>query len=217
MFDKLIEIISNWWLQLTPIIIIRDYEKAVLLRFGKFKKVLEPGIHFKIPMFDEVIDQHVVTTTLSLDAQSLYTADKQNIVVKGLVKYKIADVKIFLLEVWDAQDAISDMSQAIIKNVIMSMTLDECTDSELDNTLTKKVRVEAKKWGVEVEVRELELGERQKILIEKGYSGLLYSNAKNYKSGKKILEVIRQTCDDVNIPTKVISFTYNNETIENYE
>ena len=31
------------------------------------------------------------------------------------------------------------------------MTLEECTDTELDNTLTKKVRVEAKKWGVEVQ------------------------------------------------------------------
>jgi regulator of protease activity HflC (stomatin/prohibitin superfamily) len=151
MFDKLIEIITNWWLQLTPIIIIRDYEEAVILRFGKFKAVLKPGMHFKIPLFDEVIDQHVVVTTLSLDAQSLYTLDKQNIVVKGVIKYKISDVKTFLLEVYDAQDALSDMSQSIIKNVIMSMTMDECTDSELDNTLTKKVRVEARKWGVEVQ------------------------------------------------------------------
>ena len=151
MFDKLIEIITNWWLQLTPIIIIRDYEEAVLLRFGRFKAVFKPGMHFKIPLFDEVIDQHVVVTTLSLDAQSLYTKDKQNIVVKGLIKYKIADVQIFLLEVYDAQDALSDMSQSIIKNIIMSMTLEECTDSELDNILTKKVRVEARKWGVEVQ------------------------------------------------------------------
>jgi regulator of protease activity HflC (stomatin/prohibitin superfamily) len=151
MFDKLIEIITNWWLQLTPIIIIRHYEEAVLLRFGKFKTVLKPGIHFKIPLFDEVIDQHVVITTLSLNAQSLYTKDYQNIVVKAVIKYKIADVKTFLLEVYDAQDALSDMSQSIIKNVIMSMTIVECTDIELDNILTKKVRVEAKKWGVEVQ------------------------------------------------------------------
>lgn len=151
MFDKLIDVLIEWWNQILPFIIIRDYEQAVLLRFGIFHSVLLPGIHFKIPFFDEVIDQHVVITTLSLDAQSLYTLDKQNIVVKGVIKYKIADVKIFLLEVFDAQDALSDMSQSIIKNVIMSMTMEECTDSELDNTLTKKVRVEAKKWGVEVQ------------------------------------------------------------------
>lgn len=151
MFDKLVELLIGWWIEIKPIVIIRDYEEAVLLRFGIFKRVFKPGLHFKIPFFDEVIDQHVVITTLSLDAQSLYTKDKQNIVVKGVIKYRIADVKIFLLEVWDAQDALSDMSASIIKNVIMSMTLDECTDSEIDNLLTKKVRVEAKKWGVEVQ------------------------------------------------------------------
>ena len=151
MFDKLVELLTNWWLEIKPIVIIRDYEQAVLLRFGKFKGVLTPGLHFKLPFFDEVIDQHVVVTTLSLDAQSLYTRDKQNIVVKGVIKYKISDVKIFLLEVFDAQDALADMSQSIIKNVIMAMTLDECTDSELDNILTKKVRVEARKWGVDIQ------------------------------------------------------------------
>ena len=151
MFDKLVELLTNWWIEIKPIVIIRDYEEAVLLRFGIFKAVLKPGIHPKIPFFDEVIDQHVVITTLSLDAQSLYTKDKQNIVVKAVIKYKISDVKTFLLEVYDAQDALSDMSQSIIKNVIMSMTMEECTDMELDNTLTKKVRVEARKWGVEVQ------------------------------------------------------------------
>jgi regulator of protease activity HflC (stomatin/prohibitin superfamily) len=72
-------------------------------------------------------------------------------VVKGLVKYRIADVKTFLLEVYDAQDAISDMTQSIIKNIIMDKSLVECTDSEIDNTLTKKSRVEARKWGVEIQ------------------------------------------------------------------
>jgi len=151
MFDKLIELISHWWAQLIPFSIVRDYEEAVLLRFGKFNKLLKPGIHFKLPFFDEVLEQHIAVTTLSLAAQSLYTKDNNNIVVKAVVKYKIADVKTFLLEVYDAQDAIADMSQSIIKNVIMSMTLPECTDSDLDNSLTKKVRVEARKWGVEVQ------------------------------------------------------------------
>ncbi len=150
MFDKLIELLSNWIEQLLPVFIIRHYEMGVLMRWGKYKCVVSPGVYFKIPFFDEVINQHVVVTTLSLPPQSLYTKDRQNIVVKGLVKYRIVDVKIFLLEVYDAQDALSDMTQSIIKNIIMDKTLDECIDTEIDNTLSKKARVEAKKWGVEI-------------------------------------------------------------------
>jgi regulator of protease activity HflC (stomatin/prohibitin superfamily) len=151
MFDKLIDLIINWFNYLTPAVIIPNYEEAVLLRNGHFKKVLGPGFHVKLPIFDDVITQHVVVTTLSLAAQSLYTKDKQNIVVKGVIKYRIADVKIFLLEVFDAQDALADMTQSIIKNIIISSSLEQCIDPEMDNILTKKTRMEARKWGVDVQ------------------------------------------------------------------
>lgn len=151
MFDRLIDVITEWWAYFMPAIIIPNYEEAVLLRNGKFIKVLGPGFHVKLPIFDEVISHHVVVTTLSLPAQSLYTQDKQNIVVKGVIKYKISDVKIFLLEVFDAQDALADMTQSIIKNIIITTPLEQCLDLELDNLLTKKVRVEARKWGVDIQ------------------------------------------------------------------
>ena len=151
MLDKLVELISNWIRELSPIVIVPSYEEGVLLRFGKYNKTLYPGIYLKIPIFDEVITHHTVMTTLSLPAQSLYTIDNQNVVVKGVVKYKIVDVKIFLLEVYDAKDAVSDMTQSIIKNIIMSKTMNQCTDSEIDNVLTKKSRQEIKKWGVDIQ------------------------------------------------------------------
>jgi regulator of protease activity HflC (stomatin/prohibitin superfamily) len=151
MFDKLIDFIIEWFNTILPVVVIPSYEKGVLLRFGKFKKVLEPGLHFKISFVDDVIRQHVVVTTLSLPAQSLYTLDKQNIVVKGVIKYKISDIKTFLLEVYDAKDAISDMTLSIIKNVITSLPSEKCTDPDLDATLTKKARVEARKWGVDIQ------------------------------------------------------------------
>jgi len=151
MFDKLVELIIQWIEQLLPIVIIPSYEEGVRLSFGKFKKVLHPGIHFKIPFFDEILRQHVVVTTISLPAQSLYTIDKQNFVVKGVIKYKISDVKTFLLEVYDAKDALSDMTMSIIKNIVISIPAEKCIDPELDSLLTKKARVEAKKWGVDIQ------------------------------------------------------------------
>ena len=151
MFEKLVEILTNWFNEIIPIIIVPTYEEGVLLRFGKFKKDVSSGVVFKIPIFDKVITHHIVMTTMTLPAQSLFTQDKQNIVVKGVVKYKIADVKTFLLEVYDANDVISDMTQSIIKSVIMSKTMNECTTQDIDNMLTKKVRVEVRKWGVDVQ------------------------------------------------------------------
>lgn len=151
MLDKLIDLFIQWVNDILPIVIIPSYEEGVRLSFGKFKKVLSPGMHFKLPFVDEIIRHHVVVTTISLPAQSLYTLDKQNFVVKGVIKYKIADVKTFLLEVYDAQDALSDITLSIIKNIIVSLPAEKCIDPELDNLLTKKARVEAKKWGVDIQ------------------------------------------------------------------
>ena len=151
MFEKLIEVITHWFNEIVPILIVPVYEEGVLLRFGKYKKNIGSGLVFKIPIVDQVITHHIVMTTMTLPAQSLYTQDKQNIVVKGVVKYKIADVKTFLLEVYDANDVISDMTQAIIKSVVMSKSLNDCIIQDIDNMLTKKVRVEVRKWGVDVQ------------------------------------------------------------------
>jgi len=150
MFTDIIQWVKEGWHEIKPAFIVSAYQKAIILRNGKFLKVCEPGFHLKIPFVDEYIEQHIVQTTQSLSAQSLITKDGKNIVVRGMVKYKISDVKTYLLEVFDATDAISDVSQGIIKSIIMSKTFDECLDNELDNTITKKCRIEIKKFGVEV-------------------------------------------------------------------
>lgn len=151
MFDKLIDWLTSVINDLVPFFIVKEYEEALQLSGGKFKRKVEAGFYRKIPFYDEVMRQHITMTTLNLPAQSLVTKDHKNIVVKAVVKYKITDIKVFLLEVYDSVDAISDVSQGIIKNVIMPVPWEQCKDLEIDNTITKKVRNELKKFGVYIE------------------------------------------------------------------
>ena len=55
MFDKLIEIISRFWKDLLPFVIVEQWNEAIHLRFGLFLRTLKPGIHFKIPLLDSII------------------------------------------------------------------------------------------------------------------------------------------------------------------
>lgn len=151
MFDKLIEFLVSIIDKILPFWIIKEYDNGILLRFGKYKKTLKPGIHFKLPFVDEIITHHVVTSLLSIPVQSLTTKDKQQIVVKSVVKFIVEDVKPLLLEVYDATDAISDVTQSIIKKQIHIRTWDECNDDDVDNEITKKLRAEIKKWGIYIE------------------------------------------------------------------
>jgi hypothetical protein len=66
----------------------------------------------------------------------------------------------------------------------------------------------SEKWGLKVEERELILEERFRLQMEK----VSYSGTFNFEE-----QYIKDVCDKNNIPTKLITLTYNNETIESYE
>ena len=61
----------------------------------------------------------------------------------------------------------------------------------------------AKKWGVKVEVRELSMEERWEMA--------------NLTPNMSEFDYCNKLCDEYNVPTKLITITYNNETIESYE
>lgn len=151
MFDKLIEVILSVWDKLIFFTFVKQYQQGAYLRYGKLRKILDPGFHWKWPIVDEIDCYHVLTTAMNLEPQSLTTKDGFEIVVKGVIKYRIEDLTKFFTDVYDAVDAIADVSMGIIKNVIAKKTWDECKEESLDNEITKKVRAEAKKWGIAVE------------------------------------------------------------------
>lgn len=165
MFDKLIDFLIDMIDKFMPVFIVNQFDKAVLLRRGLYVKTLDGGIYFKIPFIDEVLTQTYVTTTMPLPAQSLTTKDGKSVVVKAIIKYNVFDVKILLLETWDAVDAISDITQGIIKDVILSSDMKDI-NAETDNAVTIKSRREAKKWGIEVEkVTFTNIGEIRSIRL----------------------------------------------------
>ena len=151
MLDKLIDFLLQFLEQLLPFKVINQTDEGVRLRFGKFKNVLKPGIHFKIPFGDEILSHSVLWTTYSVPAQSLTTKDGKDVVVKLVIKYRIVDIQTFLLEVWDAIDAISDMTQGISFDIVKEKTWDELHTLDLKPLVTRKARVEAKRWGIEIE------------------------------------------------------------------
>jgi regulator of protease activity HflC (stomatin/prohibitin superfamily) len=156
MLDKLIDWLLGVFDKVIPFEIIPHYDRGVRLRLGKPKyigediKILEPGIHWKIPFVDEILSHMVKPKTMNLSEQTITTKDGQSVVVKGVIKYEVHDVATLLLEVNDAADAVADMSQGIIRTMLVERNWSECNDPELPKIITTKTRAEAKKWGVSI-------------------------------------------------------------------
>lgn len=172
MFEKLFEIIIKVWDTVVPFVVIRQYDMGLRLRFGKNNGVLSAGFHWKIPMIDEILEQLVVTTTMPLPEQTITTKDNQSIVVKSVIKYEVSDVEVLLLSVYDAKDAVSDMTRGIIRDIFVSKCWAECNDPEIVKIITAKARTEAEKWGIKInKVTLTDLGLMRSIRLIGNLSG----------------------------------------------
>lgn len=149
MFDKLIDLLVTFINDFLPFKIVNQWERGVHLRFGKFLRVVGPGIRRKVPFFDNIITTPVITQTVNLRSQTVTSKDEKSIVLSSIVRYHINDVEKFLLGVMHANDVLVDTTQGIIRDIVENTTWDDLID--LTNTVTPSVHKQVEKWGIEIE------------------------------------------------------------------
>ena len=75
---------------------VDERQVAILLQFGKVERTdLKPGLHFKVPVVQNVLKFDARIQTLDSDPQNYLTFEKKNVIVDSFVKWRIADVRRF--------------------------------------------------------------------------------------------------------------------------
>ena len=75
---------------------VDERQVAILLQFGKVERTdLAPGLHFKVPVVQNVLKFDSRIQTLDSDPQNYLTFEKKNVIVDSFVKWRIADVRRF--------------------------------------------------------------------------------------------------------------------------
>lgn len=152
MLDRLLDFIASALDLFRFWVVIAQYENGVVLRLGKFRRVLEPGLHFIIPFgVDDVLTDNVVTSTFNMTPQSLTTKDGQSVVISAVMTWAIKDVRKTLLEVEGAEDVAIDSCYGIIGQMVASRTWDEVRAPDFAEEITKAVRRRAFRYGIEVQ------------------------------------------------------------------
>jgi regulator of protease activity HflC (stomatin/prohibitin superfamily) len=150
-------------LALFSIKIANQWEKAVVLRFGKFQALRGPGLFIIIPIVDEVshlIDQRVRVTDVT--AESALTRDTVPVDVDAIVFWTVWDAQKSVLEVSDYFVAIALSAQTALREAIgraelaSMITERERLGTELRGILDEKTNA----WGItvhSVEVRDVKI------------------------------------------------------------
>ena len=168
---------------------IEPEEAGIVLRFGKYVRTTDPGLHFKIPFAEDVqkvpverqLKQEFGFRTLSADVQTQYsqstfdgealmlTGDLNVAVVEWIVQYRIADPYSYLFKVRNVEETFRDMNEAVMREVVG------------DRTVTEVLTIGRQEIEVNAQVRLQELSDQ-------------------YETGIRIEQVVLQ---DVNPPDPV--------------
>ena len=174
MLDKLVDLLVRFGMDMLPFVIVEQWNEGVQLRCGKFIKVLYPGIHFKIPFFDSVIECPVITQSVNLPSQTLTTLDEQSIVLKSIIRYKVSNIRTYLLGVMHANDVLIDTTQGMIRDIVEMTTWPALVD--VNTQITNEVKEFVVKWGIEVEavtITDLGLVKSFRIFGDEGHKSTI--------------------------------------------
>jgi regulator of protease activity HflC (stomatin/prohibitin superfamily) len=141
--------------------VVRQWEKAIVLRFGRFYRVIQPGLFLAIPLVDVVaawVDHRVMVTPFS--AERTLTKDTVPVDVDAVLFWHVWDAQKASLEVKNYYAAISWAAQTALRDIIGKMMLADILvgRESMDARLQEIIDERTTPWGVtvnSVEIRDI--------------------------------------------------------------
>lgn len=145
--------------------VVKEYERGVVLRLGKYHVVKEPGLRLIFPFIDKMTKIPIRIVTMDVPSQEVITRDNVSVKVNAVVYFRVMDAKKAFLEVEEYLEATSQIAQTTLRSVLGQAMLDELLSEREDLSVKMQDIVDrlTDPWGVKVtavEVKHVELTEQ---------------------------------------------------------
>jgi regulator of protease activity HflC (stomatin/prohibitin superfamily) len=145
--------------------IVQEYERAVVFRLGRYKRIAGPGLYWIIPLLIErqqTIDTR--TTTVGVEPQETITKDSVTIRVNAVLWFRVVDSSRAVIAVRDYRSAVYQVALTTLRNIIGQHVLDEVLRDRdtINATLKQIIDTATEPWGIEVEMVEMAEAIREK-------------------------------------------------------
>lgn len=155
------------------LVVINEYERGVVFRFGHVVGVLNPGLRLRIPFGVDVVRKvDLRTRTIDVPQQEIITKDNISIKVDAVVYYHIEDPVLVITKVVNFNNSTTMLGQTTLRSVLGQHELDEIlTSKENINMILKDLLTETmSSWGIvitAVELRSIEIPDSMKRAMAK--------------------------------------------------
>ena len=141
-----------------------EQERGVILRVGEYNRVVEPGLHFKLPFLEQVIPVNVTQIRNASMKELMLTQDENIVEIQMNVQYRIADPVEFALRAEDPHRSLEHAAESSLRH--------EVGNTELDPILTTgrifvgeqtAIRLQdyMKRYQTGIEVRKVNIDQAQ--------------------------------------------------------
>ncbi|MDI6401210.1 slipin family protein [Balneolaceae bacterium ANBcel3] len=144
--------------------IMREYERAVVFRLGKFYMTKGPGLIILIPFIDKIERVDLRVLTINVDKQEIITRDNVTVHVDAITFFRVVDAEKAIINVEEYHAATTWLAQTTLRSVLGQAELDELLSErdKINKQIQEIIDQHTDPWGIKVvtvEVRDVTLPE----------------------------------------------------------
>ena len=137
--------------------ILREWERGVILRLGKYQAVRGPGIIIVWPVIERMYRINTRVVTVDVPPQDIITRDNVTMSVNAVVFFRVLSPREAIVNVEDFYSATYQKAQTVLRNVLGQSELDELLAERdaLNTRLQTILDAETDQWGIKVDAVEI--------------------------------------------------------------
>ncbi|HWY79542.1 MAG TPA: SPFH domain-containing protein [Candidatus Sulfotelmatobacter sp.] len=137
--------------------VVKEYDRGVIFFLGRFTSVRGPGLIFLIPFFEKMQKVTLRTITMEIPSQKIITKDNVSIDIAAVAYYNIVDPKKSVIAIENVNQAVNQISQTTVRNVVGQFVLDELLSqtAQINTQIKNVIDAHTEPWGVQVTAVEI--------------------------------------------------------------
>lgn len=152
--------------------VVQEYDRGVIFFLGKCTGVRGPGLIILLPIFERMQKVTLRTITMEIPAQRIITKDNVSIDIAAVAYYHVVDPKKSVLAIENIDEAVNQISQTTVRNVVGQFMLDQLLTktSDINAQIKNVIDSHTEPWGVQVtavEIKDIQLPENMQRAMAK--------------------------------------------------
>jgi regulator of protease activity HflC (stomatin/prohibitin superfamily) len=142
---------------LSSVRILREYERGVIFRLGRYVAAKGPGLFLLIPIVDRMVKVSLRLVTFDVPPQDVITRDNVSIKVNAVLYFRVVEPEKAVISVEDFMYATSQLSQTTLRSVLGQHELDELLAQRESLNLRLQTILDERTdpWGIKVTAVEI--------------------------------------------------------------